>query len=44
MTLREGRLTLKYADYDLCDTADVATALQVAVADINPMAIYLPGF
>jgi len=42
MTLREGRLTLKYADYDLCDTADVATALQVAVADINPWLFICP--
>lgn len=36
MTFRDGRLSLKYADYDRCDAADVATAVQVAVADINP--------
>lgn len=34
--LRKGRLTLKYAYYELCDAADVARALRVAVADINP--------
>jgi len=36
LTLREGRLSLKYADYELCDALDVATALQVTVAEINP--------
>ncbi len=36
LTLRKGRLTLKYAYYDLSDAADVATALRVAVAGINP--------
>ncbi len=42
MTLREGRLTLKYADYDPGDAADVASALQVAVADINPWLFICP--
>jgi hypothetical protein len=36
MTLRDGRLSLKYAYYDSCDVADVAAALQAAIADINP--------
>jgi hypothetical protein len=36
LTLREGRLSLKYAYYDPGDVADVASALQVAIADINP--------
>jgi hypothetical protein len=36
MTLRDGRLSLKYAYYDSCDIADVAAALQAAIGDINP--------
>lgn len=36
MTLREGRLTLKHAYYDLADGGYVAAALRAAVADMNP--------
>jgi hypothetical protein len=36
MTLRDGRLCLKYAYYDSCEIADVTAALQAAIADINP--------
>jgi hypothetical protein len=36
LTLRNGRLGLKYAYYDSNDASDVATALRVAVADIKP--------
>jgi hypothetical protein len=36
LTLRNGRLGLKYAYYDSNDATDVATALRVAVADIKP--------
>jgi hypothetical protein len=36
MTLREGRLSLKYAYYDSCDIADIATALRAVIVDINP--------
>jgi hypothetical protein len=37
MTLRDGRLCLKYAYYDdLQDAADVAASIRIAIADINP--------
>lgn len=36
MTLRDGRLCLKYAYYDTQDAADVAAATRAAIADINP--------
>ena len=36
MTLRDGRLSLKYAYYEASDTAEVAAALRVAITDINP--------
>ena len=36
LTLRDGRLCLKYAYYDPADIADVVAALQVAIKDINP--------
>jgi hypothetical protein len=35
-TLRDGRLTLKYALYDETDIADVAAALQVAIGEVKP--------
>lgn len=36
LTLRDGRLTLKYACYDPADVADVAIALRSTIANINP--------
>lgn len=36
MTLRDGRLSLKYAYYNPGDIAIVTVALQAAVADVNP--------
>jgi hypothetical protein len=36
LTLRDGRLSLKYAYYNPANIADVVAALQVAIADINP--------
>ena len=36
LTLHDGRLCLKHAYYDPADIADVVTALQVAITDINP--------
>jgi hypothetical protein len=36
LTLRDGRLRLKYAYYDPADIADVVAALQVAITEINP--------
>jgi hypothetical protein len=36
LTLRDGRLSLKYAYYDPDDIADVAAALRTAVIRINP--------
>jgi len=36
MTLRDGRLCLKYAYYDSCDAGDVTRALHFAIAEINP--------
>jgi hypothetical protein len=36
MTLRNGRLCLKYVYYNAGDVADVADSVQAAIADINP--------
>lgn len=36
MTVRDGRLILKYAYYAASDAVDVAIALQAVVAEINP--------
>jgi hypothetical protein len=36
LTLRNGRLRLKYAYYDPADIAAVVAALQVAITEINP--------
>lgn len=36
LTLRNGRLSLKYAYYNHADIAEVVAAVQVAITDINP--------
>jgi hypothetical protein len=36
LTFRDGRLYLKYAYYDLNDVLDVAAALKVVIAEVNP--------
>lgn len=36
LTLRDGRLRLKYAYYDPANIAEVVAALQIAITDINP--------
>lgn len=36
MTLRDGRLSLKYAHYELSDVHDIAVALRSIISKINP--------